>query len=333
MDLDKLNEILKAEPPYRARQAYRAVFVNLIENWDEATGLPAGLRQRLADECPAEVKAEIYGAKNGKTVKAAFFFDRVPVEAVLMRHAGGRNTVCVSSQIGCALACDFCATGKIGFTRNLKYYEIIEQVLFFARFLKKRGEKVTNVVFMGMGEPFANYREVTRAIKILNDKELLNIGARKISISTIGVLDGINRLAGEKFQVNLAFSLHFADEETRGRHMPVNRTASIEKVMNALNIYFEKTGRRMMIEYVLLSGVNDSARHAEDLARLLKTKLRARFFVNLISYNSTADYKEADAKAVSVFKKILADSGIETVERYKFGRDIKGGCGQLAGSM
>jgi 23S rRNA (adenine2503-C2)-methyltransferase len=192
MDLSNLEKILRAEPDYRLKQAKSAVFADLIENWAEASALPTELRKNLNDTCPLLIKAEILISKTKDSIKARLGLkDGLKIESVLMRHNDGRNTVCVSSQVGCPLACEFCATGKMGFKRNLEVMEIVEQVIFFGRYLKKEGKRTTNIVFMGMGEPFLNYENVIKAIKIINDKNGLNIGARNISVSTVGITEGI----------------------------------------------------------------------------------------------------------------------------------------------
>src|SRR3989338_8108941 len=179
MDLTNLEEILKTEPKYRLKQAKEAVFKNFIDDWNKAASLPLPLRQKLNQECQLSIKAETLVSKNKDSIKARITFkDKLLIESVLMRHIDGRNTVCVSSQAGCPLGCQFCATGKMGFRRNLEPMEILEQVIFFNRYLKKGGKKVTNVTFRGMGEPFLNYDNVLKAIKILNNKEFFNIGAR-----------------------------------------------------------------------------------------------------------------------------------------------------------
>ncbi|MCX6743855.1 MAG: radical SAM protein, partial [Candidatus Parcubacteria bacterium] len=192
MDLDKLDKILKAEPAYRIKQAYAFIFKDLVDDWGKATSLPLDLRQKLNKEFPLNIKAKVLEAKTKESQKALLTLsDESKIETVLLKHEDGRNTVCVSSQVGCPLGCLFCATGKMGFVRNLEVWEIVAQVLFFARELKKIGERVSNLVFMGMGEPFLNYDNVMSAIAILNDKDGLNIGARHISISTIGITEGI----------------------------------------------------------------------------------------------------------------------------------------------
>ncbi|MDD5528116.1 MAG: 23S rRNA (adenine(2503)-C(2))-methyltransferase RlmN [Patescibacteria group bacterium] len=330
MDIKKIQEILKDEPKFRIKQVYQAVFAKFIENWDEVTVLSLALREKLKAECPLEIPAEILESADKNTVKAAIDYDDGKVEAVLMRHGENRNTVCVSSQIGCLLGCEFCLTGQGGFERSLNFYEIVEQVLFFARYLKKYNERVSNIVFMGMGEPLMNYEEVMKAIRFLNDKETFNIGARKISISTVGIIDGIKKLAAEPLQINLALSLHAPDDELRNQLMPVSKNNPLPSLLKAVKSYIERTNRKVMIEYLMLDKINDSSAQAQRLADLLKAGLGRLFMVNLISYNETQKFKTSPAAVINNFKKILEREGVEVVQRFKFGRDIEGACGQLA---
>jgi len=191
----------------------------LIEDWDKATSLPLSLREKLKKEVPLTIKAKLLQSKDKKTIKALLELeDGIKIESVLMLHNDNRSTVCVSSQAGCALGCLFCATGQLGFKRNLDYWEILEQVLLFARH-----QKISNVVFMGMGEPFLNYDNVLKAVRIINDPHCFNIGARKISISTVGLFSGIEKLIEEDIQVNLSISLHAPNNELRSKLMPINK--------------------------------------------------------------------------------------------------------------
>lgn len=327
------EEILKGEPPFRLKQVKKAIFQDLIEDWDKATNLPKTLRQKLQDCCPiSELKAEkILTSKDKQTIKALLKLkDGSKIELVLMRHIDGRRTVCVSSQVGCSIGCKFCATGQQGFKRNLSADEIVEQVLYFARLLKKTKEKVTNVVFMGMGEPFLNYESVLEAIKILNDKNSFNLGARHISISTVGIIEGIKKLAKELLQVNLAVSLHAPNNELRLKLIPINKIYPIEKILAAIDNYIKKTKRRVMFEYLIMDGVNDSERQAEELSKILKKPL---YFVNLISFNPIgyAEFKPSPGWKIKKFKEILEKNNIVVTQRYRFGREIKAACGQLVG--
>ena len=353
MNLEKLEKILSSEPKFRLKQARQAVFVDLIDGWNQATNFPLGLRERLNQECPLGVEAEIIKSQAADSFKALVRLeDGLKVEAVLLNHVDGRKTVCVSSQVGCALGCLFCATGQMGFKRNLTRDEIVAQVLLWARrlkynplkfpfergagglnFITKEGGRVTNVVFMGMGEPLLNYENVIAAIRTLNNKEGLNIGARHISLSTVGVIGGLKKLAKEKMQINLALSLHAPGDELRSKLIPANKKYPLEAALEELNNYLEQTGRRVMIEYLMVDGFNDSREQALELAVLLKKIQPPLFFVNLIAHNPVADFKPSPAKRIFDFKKILRDQKIDVTERYRFGQDIKAACGQLAGKL
>jgi len=350
MNFRELKKVLENEPSFRLKQVKKAVFKNLIDNWRNSTTLPQDLRQKLQDYCPIfELKSEkVLSSKGGQTIKVLFKLkDYNPpttssqpptggwapgskIETVLMKHKDGRRTVCVSSQVGCAMGCQFCATGQQGFKRNLSSSEIIDQILFFARLLKKDKEKIGNVVFMGMGEPFLNYDNVLEAIRILNDKEGFNLGARHISISTCGITEGIKKLAEEKLQVNLAISLHAPTNELRSKLMPITKKYPIEKILTAVDNYIKKTKRRVMFEYLMIDGVNDSSEQAEELSQLLKKPL---YFVNLISFNPIghSKFKPSPAWKIKKFREILEKQKIEVTQRYRFGREIKAACGQLAG--
>ncbi|NQU99550.1 MAG: 23S rRNA (adenine(2503)-C(2))-methyltransferase RlmN [Parcubacteria group bacterium] len=332
MFLQNIEKMLAKEPNYRLKQANQAIYIDLINSWDKATIFPNGLREKLNKEYSLEIKAKLLEEKDGKSAKALIYLkDGLKIEAVLMKH-GGRNTVCVSSQVGCPMGCTFCATGNSGFERNLSSEEIIIQVLYFARHLKKTDEKIDNIVFMGMGEPLLNYEEVIKAINILNDKDKFNIGSRKISISTCGIPEGIRRLTQEGKQFNVALSLHAPNNSLRSQLMPINTNYSMDEVLGALKEYIKTTNRKVMIEYVMLKDINDSQDMARELARLLKNKLKNLYFVNLISYNKTGKFEPSEEEQVGKFKKVLEDLNVTVTERYRLGRDIKGACGQLAGN-
>ena len=330
MDLSRLKEILEKEPKFRYKQVYEAVYKQFISSWKEARNVPKALIEKLEESCPLEIEAEISESRNKDTVKAGVDFGNETVETVLMRYKG-RNTVCVSTQVGCNMGCDFCATGKLGLTGNLSYLEMVQQVLLFERYLKDKEEKVTNVVFMGMGEPMVNYEEVIKAVRFLNDPDFFNIGARKISISTVGVVEGIKKLAKEDLQVNLAVSLNAASDDLRGSLMPINERYNISKLLDAVADYIEKTHREVMIEYIMLQEVNDSVNQAYKLASLLKERLGSHFKVNLIEFNPTQGYKGSSPQQIEKFRGVLESQGVKVIQRYKFGRDIKAACGQLAG--
>src|SRR3989344_1126075 len=278
MDIINLEKFLKekGEKDYRLKQVKKAVFVDLVNDWDEATALSKELREKLKErlQISSLELLKLLESKNKDSTKAVFKLkDGNIIETVLMKHLNakdddtkaGRNTVCVSSQAGCAMNCGFCATGKMGLKRNLTSEEIVDQVLFFARWLKKwqglaltsdvkartcheRHGKGNNVVFMGMGEPFLNYENTVQAIRILNNKDGFNLGIRHISVSTCGIIPGIEKFAEENLQVNLAISLHAADDETRTKLMPINKTYPLADLMKAVDDYIKKTNRNVMFE-------------------------------------------------------------------------------------
>ncbi len=343
MDLSNLEKILATEPKYRLKQAQEAVYKNFISDWSEATFFTKNLRDKLNRECSLEIEADLLISKKEDSVKARITLkDGFKIEAVLMRHKDGRNTVCVSSQVGCPLGCVFCATGKMGFRRNLTTDEIIEQVIFFNRYLKASGSPtpadykgVTNITYMGMGEPFLNYDNVLKSIRILNNKDFFNIGARSISVSTSGIIEGIKKFSQEGLQINLALSLHAPNDKLRRSLMPIDKKYPLEAVLKAVDDYIKETNRQVMFEYVLIKDVNDSDECAEELSRLMKKPL---YYVNLILYNATHSagsgqagvLKPSDTKRVEGFKAVLSKAKINFSQRYRFGDDINAACGQFA---
>jgi 23S rRNA (adenine2503-C2)-methyltransferase len=332
VDLARIEALLTewGEPAYRARQLRAAATRNLAAGYAEMTALPASLRARLEEAEPLRELAErdVQRSRDG-TVKIRFDTrDGFPVEAVAMRHKN-RRTVCVSSQSGCPLACTFCATGTMGLGRNLTAGEILEQALVLARLLRgEAGERVANVVMMGMGEPFLNYDAVLAACRALNDRDGFALAARSIAISTAGWVPGIDRLAREPLQVKLALSLHAPTDELRTTLMPVTRRYPIADVLAACRRYRDATGRRVFVEYLLLDGVNDSDRVAEQLAALLAPD---GFHVNLIAYNPTgAGFRGSPPERVAAFAAVLARRGLSASYRRSHGADIDAACGQLA---
>jgi len=356
------------QPKYRAKQIYQAVTKNLISSWDEAIELPKDWHEILNREIKiSELKVKEVVPGRGlinqtPTTKIAFLtHNNQVIESVLMRHDRDRNTVCVSTQVGCPMDCKFCATGKLGFTRNLEAEEIVDQVLEFARMLKNVTvgagssrpkkqdaetaplQKITNIVFMGMGESFLNYENVITAIKILNDKDGFNLGHRHMTISTSGIVPGIERFAEEKIQTNLAISLHAPNDKIRDAIMPVNQKYPLKMLLPAVSEYMEKTGRKVFFEYVLLKGVNDSNENIQELIALLK-----RYFVNqmqlvhvnLIGFNLIEEANATQGLCVPSFEPsskertrsifdLLQKNGILSTVRYHFGGDINAACGQL----
>jgi len=344
MDLDRLDTVLKdlGQPAYRARQIKLAVYRDLAQGYDDIPTIPRSLRRELAvrmlfDELRLETSRR---SPDGATKNLFLTQDSLAIESVLIPHESGSRTVCVSTEAGCQIGCTFCATGHLGFQRTLTPFEIADQVLFFARQLKAAGEKVSNVVFMGMGEPFLNYENVRSAIMLLNDPEALGLGQRRISVSTSGIVPGIERFTQEQWQVNLAVSLHAPTDTLRSQLMPINRTYPLGTLMPALDRYVSVTNRRLMLEYLLLGGINDSTDDARQLADLVRAwpNVSRLGLVNLLTYNPTRDtyghwdaFKGPSERTLATFEDALTGRGIPWTRRVSFGTDIGGACGQLAG--
>jgi len=317
---------------YRIAQLYRAAARELLGDIAEVTVFSTELRAALGAlnfHFDSLTPVLVQRSSDGQTTKALFrLHDGAEVEAVLMEHFADRNTVCISSQAGCAYACSFCATGQAGFTRQLSATEIFDQARYFARDLARRGKRTTNVVFMGMGEPFANYEPVMNAVALLNDPHGFGLGHRHITISTVGLVPQIDRFAQEAVQVNLAISLHAPNDALRSNMMPVNRRWNLASLLAACEGYVAKTKRKVFFEYVMLEGVNDSVEHAAELAGLMQGRL---YHVNLIPYNATPSGEFAATREPTIwrFAKILEGRGVPVTVRANMGRDIAAACGQL----
>jgi len=317
---------------YRLQQLYRAATKELVADVDAVSVLPRELRAALVAEkfvFDSVAPVVVQHSNDKQTIKGLFrLYDGNEVEAVLMQHHGERNTVCISSQSGCAYACAFCATGQAGFTRHLSPTEIFDQARYFARHLAAQGRKITNIVFMGMGEPFHNYAAVMDAVRLLSDGQGFGLGHRHITISTVGIVPQIDAFAGEGIQVNLAISLHAANDDVRSSIMPVNRKWKIGELMDAVRRYIAKTNRKVFFEYVMLEGVNDRPQDAEELAKLMRGPL---YHVNIIPYNSTPDAKLGPSgdERIRAFCSIMEAKGVPCTVRIPMGRDIAAACGQL----
>jgi 23S rRNA (adenine2503-C2)-methyltransferase len=361
LDLPDLTALLASwgEPSYRARQVWQGLYKNFWNTPDQFTNLPKSLREQLGKQFRfEELKPVSYlDSSDTQTRKTLFQLpDNRVIEAVLMKYGdpaslnlaplrqaqggdspfgGGekkRRTLCISAQAGCAMGCVFCATGQMGFKRNLSSGEIVAQVMYYARMLHERGEYVTNVVLMGMGEPFHNFDNTMAAIDRLNDPDGYNFGARRFTISTVGLVPMIRRFADEKRQVNLAISLHAADDEERSKILPINKKYPISALLEACRYYVAQTGRRVTFEWALIAGVNDS----EEVARKLAARLKGLLcHVNAIPLNPTAGYRgqATSRQSATQFKAALEQAGIPCTIRMRRGIDIQAGCGQLAGSM
>jgi 23S rRNA (adenine(2503)-C(2))-methyltransferase len=335
MNIKETSILLRDEkqPKYRLEQAIRSYFVEFHDSWDAISTWPAALREtcKKLTWSPLRLEKVSETAKPESAKMLLITKDEKLIETVIMRHDDGRNTVCISSQIGCAMGCTFCATGKMGFTRNLSTEEIVDQVIHAARYLKEKDAKVTNIVFMGMGEPFHNTDAVFETIEILTDPGLFGLGARHISISTCGIVPGILRMIDEAPQVNLAISLHAPTQKLREELMPVSIAYGLDMLMHTLEDYMRRTNRKVMFEYVMLKGMNDSPEHAKQLVELLDPYKRL-VHVNLIKYHDTGMYKATDEKDRRAFQEYLKRHSISVTHRISYGEDINGACGQLATS-
>jgi 23S rRNA (adenine2503-C2)-methyltransferase len=333
LNLDELTEYLREHgyPAYRARQLYHWAYQQLAASYDEMTVLPKALRSELADTLPLthlEPVRELE-ADCGDTLKLLFrTHEGNHIETVLMFYPD-RVTVCVSCQIGCAVGCSFCATGMSGLTRNLTASEMVGQVVAAARRARAFDRQLTNIVMMGMGEPFQNYESTMRMARILNDPEGMKFGARRITVSTSGLVPFIDKLADDPLQVKLAVSLHAPNNHLRDTLVPLNRRWPVQDLVDACRRYVEKTGRRVSFEYCLINDVNDSDTVANQLATLLRGLL---CHVNVIPLNPTPaepSYERPSEERIERFAKILNDRGIPTSVRYSRGVDIAAACGQL----
>ena len=333
LDYDALEEILTVwgEPAYRARQVWQGLYQKFWHDPLNFTNLPGKLRQRLSAEFRFSNLSplSILQSSDGETRKTLFQLpDQRAIEVVLMRYSQ-RRTLCISTQAGCAMGCVFCATGQMGFLRNLTSGEIVEQVLYYARQLQASGEHVTNVVVMGMGEPFHNYDATMNAIDRLNQPDGFNFGARRFTISTVGLVPAIRRFSEEKRQVNLAVSLHAADDELRSSLLPINRKYPLDVLLQACRDYVENTHRRITFEWALIHDVNDSLEQARALCQRLEGLL---CHVNVIPLNPTKRFtgQAATQQQARLFKSELENHGIPWTIRVRRGIDIQAGCGQLA---
>lgn len=333
LDISELTKILRSwgQPGYRAQQIWHGLYQSLWSKPKEFTQLSLALREQVAEniEFSHLTPSTRLNSTDGETQKTLFHLpDGHPIETVQM-HYQRRQTVCISTQSGCALGCSFCATGQMGLRRNLSSGEIVEQVVYYTRQLAKRGERVTNVVLMGMGEPFHNYESSLEAVRRLNHPQGLNFGARRFTISTVGLVPEIRRFATEGIQANLAISLHAADDELRSSMIPINRKYPLAELMAAVRAYIKATNRRVTFEWALINGINDTIKQAQKLAALTKGML---VHINLIPLNPTKDYhgKASARDRTERFYDTLQKIGVSCTIRLRRGIDIQAGCGQLA---
>jgi 23S rRNA (adenine2503-C2)-methyltransferase len=320
------------QPPYRATQVYQALTRGLVTEFAAIGVLPASLRSALVDRLQplTLTPVEARSTATGDASKTLFqTHDGRAVEAVLMVYRQ-RATVCVSSQVGCSVRCAFCASGARGLVRSLSAEEMVDQVLHYARELRDVGRKITNVVFMGMGEPFLNYDETLRACRLLSDPEGFGLGARGVSVSTAGVVPALRRFTDEESQINLAVSLHAATDALRDRLVPLNRRYPLDVLLAACADYVARRRRKLFFEYVVLAGVNDG----DDQVRALAQRLgRPLHHLNLIAYNETGgEFARPRARELAALRDRLTAAGVSCTVRRSPGGEIEAACGQLAGA-
>ncbi|OGO17925.1 MAG: 23S rRNA (adenine(2503)-C(2))-methyltransferase [Chloroflexi bacterium RBG_16_48_8] len=332
--LEALQSDLKSwgEPDYRATQLWQGLYKHLYDTPNQFTTLPLHLRKKIEERFTFHSFESLIhvNSEDGETEKVLLRSDDDQrIETVLMYY-DKRRTVCLSTQAGCAMGCVFCATGQMGFHGNLSRGQIVEQVLYYARKLSQRDDQVSNIVTMGMGEPFHNYDATMDALDILNHPDGFNFGARRMTVSTVGVIPMIERFTREGRRVNLAVSLHAATNELRDQLVPINRKYPLESLLRACNEYVSLSGRRISFEWALIDGVNDSLEQAQKCSDLLKGLV---CHVNLIPLNPTDGYAPSGASQVTAttFRHFLQSHGIPTTIRLRRGIDIHAGCGQLAG--
>ena len=328
LTLPEVEELVSEikEPRFRSKQIYGWISKGM---WgDEMSNIPMSLRKKLDDVCEfrlPRVKRKLVSQLDG-TVKYLFeLIDGEFIESVFMKYEHG-NTLCISSQVGCRMGCKFCASTLLGRVRDLLPSEMLGQIIAAE---KDTGERISNVVMMGIGEPLDNYDNTIKFLKLVSSEDGLNIGLRHISVSTCGLVDKIDKLALEGLPITLSVSLHAYDNEVRSGIMPINNKYPIEKLLTACNSYFQKTGRRISFEYTLINGKNDTSEGASRLAAILKRYIKGTCHVNLIPLNEVEETKLQTSKNVNNFKNKLVSLGINATVRRRLGSDINASCGQL----
>lgn len=333
----KVKELLKENgfPEFRYKQIANAIYKNYITDFLEMGTIPKKMREMLDENFTFEtlaVDTQVTSA-DGQTTKLLFKTSKGEfIEAVIMRHKSGRNTLCISCQVGCPMACTFCATGKLGLLRNLEASEIIEQVFFAANLLNSEDDFLRNIVYMGMGEPFLNYDNLKTSIEFITHQDKIAIANRRVTVSTCGIVPGINKFTQDFPQTSLAISLHAPNDEVRSSIMPVDHTYPVKKLMESLDNYVEKTNKRIFYEYIMINGVNDHIKLADELGQLLEGKLA---HVNFIPYNawegtSSDGYTTTPRFVIEKFQKILSKYWVVSTIRHTMWDDIDAACGQLA---
>lgn len=318
-------------PSFRAKQILEWIYQKNIFDWSAMTNISKEQQQQLSAlwQPPSLKLMQTMDSSDQETYKFLWkLHDGALVESVLI-VSGERRTVCVSSQVGCPAKCAFCASGKKGLLRNLVAHEIVEQVLLINQWLQKKGEKVTHIVYMGMGEPLKNYDPVVRSIRLLTDEALLNLSQRRITLSTVGIIEGIKRLEAEELKINLVLSLHAPNQHIRQKIIPYARKYPLEELMAAMDAYCAITKRDITYEYTLIAGINDQPDHAAELAKLLRSR---QCTVNLIPYNPVPGIRleRPDKNVIKAFRGVLFAQRIVNTCRYTKGYDIAAACGQLA---
>ncbi|OOE01754.1 23S rRNA (adenine(2503)-C(2))-methyltransferase RlmN [Anoxybacillus kestanbolensis] len=319
----------QGEKPFRATQIFEWLYKKRVTSFEDMTNIPKALRERLAEHFViTTLKTLVQQTSKDGTMKFLFeLHDGYSIETVLMRHDYG-NSICVTTQVGCRIGCTFCASTLGGLKRNLQAGEIVAQVVKVQKALDETNERVSSIVVMGIGEPFDNYDELIKFLKIVNHPKGLHIGARHITVSTSGIIPKIYKFADENMQINFAISLHAPNTELRSKLMPINRAYKLPELMEAVRYYIEKTGRRVTFEYGLFGGVNDQIEHAEELAELIKG---LKCHVNLIPVNYVPErnYVRTPREQIFAFEKMLKKHGINVTIRREQGHDIDAACGQL----
>jgi 23S rRNA (adenine2503-C2)-methyltransferase len=321
-------------PAFRFGQIENALYKNFISDFSEIETIPKELREKLIENffySSLKIEHEVTSS-NGQTTKTLFkTTDGLFIESVIMRHLSGRNTLCISSQAGCPMACTFCATWKLGLQKNLSLAEVVEQVMYAAKKLNAEWSRLRNVVFMGMGEPFLNYDIVKESIAIFCDQKKFNLSNRRVTVSTCGIIPWIEKFGEDFPQTSLAISLHAPNDEIRKSIMPVDHTYDLEHLMSSLDRYVAKTNKRIFYEYIMINGVNDHIKLADELGKLLKGRLA---HVNFIPYNpwegTGGTYAATPRFIIEKFQKILEKYGVVSTIRATMWDDIDAACWQLA---
>ena len=341
MNIGEINDFFKKNniPAYRLKQVIKAIYQDSVSSFEEIFVLPKDLRKEMTEQIDILPfgKFEIFISKKKDSYKALLELqDGKKIETVLLKQDGFWST-CISSQVGCALGCRFCATGASGFSRDLTSEEITGQVLFWKQYIKKNEleNSLRNIVFMGMGEPFMNYVEVKKSIQNLLDPEVFNFGVRHLSLSTSGLPEGIKDLARDFPQMNLAVSIIAADNERRSSLMPINDKFNLKDINKALDHYFNRTKRKVFLEYIMFRDLNDTKKDADNLVNFVKGNSRPDLLhVNLIAYNTGGgDFKSSSKGTIDWFRNYMLKNKINTTVRKSLGDEIKAACGQLAGEI